>query len=54
MACNKCKQKEKLTKEMLKSNGETPREVKLFFLIFGFLSIYGLISFGCDLVKWVF
>jgi len=42
MACNKCKQKEKLTKEMLKNNNDTPREMKIIFLLFGFFSIYGL------------
>ena len=54
MACKNCKQKERIKKELMKTEGQTPKQIKVIFLLLSFFSIYGFVSFIFDLIKWVF
>lgn len=53
MGCKNCKDKELLKKEILNTDGKTPKKIIWFTVIWSILSIYGLISLFDDLIKWV-
>lgn len=54
MACKNCKNKEKIKKEMFESTAGTPKGILWFTIIWSIFSIYGIIEFIMDLIKWIF
>lgn len=54
MACKNCKEKDTLKKELVKTQGNTPKGIIWFTIVWSVLSVYGLVSVIGDLTKWVF